>query len=221
MVLHSSLLVTRLNNSFVYRVPENKQFKTGGEAVEDTIAYEQSDIRAVEENESKEEEDAPIRSHIAHFLDTAYLVWNPTGKMIPNTKASADVTFVGPALYYFHFRTPLGEIMLFQSNTPVKPVEQEVEFTWYAEPKIPRILVAYVVGTLCSTSTFIPPFNFLSIPISLSGNWIAQWKNDIFVWENKKFLNKPVLIKNDGPIMKLRRWVAQVKLFLVIITASI
>lgn len=37
------------------------------------------------------------------------------------------------------------------------------------------------------------------------GNWIAQWKNDIAIWENKVWTLKPLLVKEDGPVQKLRR----------------
>jgi hypothetical protein len=69
----------------------------------------------------------------------------------------------------------------------------------YAEKSVPRFLVWYVVG-----------------------NWIAQWRNDIFVWvrlctmlrflivqENKVYKSKPVLVRGDGPVAKLRRWYSQ------------
>ena len=29
------------------------------------------------------------------------------------------------------------------------------------------------------------------------------------MWENKVFLQKPVLVRGDGPIMQMRRWLAQ------------
>jgi cholesterol 7-desaturase len=41
------------------------------------------------------------------------------------------------------------------------------------------------------------------------GNWIAQYQNDIMIWENKKFLKNPVLVKGDGPMNKQRRWFKQ------------
>jgi 3-Ketosteroid 9alpha-hydroxylase C-terminal domain len=59
-------------------------------------------------------------------------------------------------------------------------------FTWFAEPHIPRFLVSYVVG-----------------------NWVSQWANDLLMWENKILMNKPVLVKGDGPVPKLRRWYSQ------------
>jgi hypothetical protein len=51
---------------------------------------------------------------------------------------------------------------------------------------MPRILVWYIVG-----------------------NWIAQWQNDIMIWENKKFFVNPLLVKGDGPMNKQRRWFKQ------------
>eukprot|EP01087_Luapelamoeba_hula_P003954 TRINITY_DN1390_c1_g1_i1.p1 TRINITY_DN1390_c1_g1~~TRINITY_DN1390_c1_g1_i1.p1 ORF type:complete len:374 (-),score=53.75 TRINITY_DN1390_c1_g1_i1:489-1610(-) len=122
--------------------------------------------------------------HIAYFADTAHLAFR--GQPIPRTAAVAEVTFVGAAIYYFHFHTDIGDVMLIQTNTPAKPLEQQVEFFWWSEKSMPWVIATYVVG-----------------------NWIAQWKNDIEVWENKTWLTKPLLVKNDGPIMPLRRWFAQ------------
>ena len=31
-------------------------------------------------------------------------------------------------------------------------------------------------------------------------------KNDIFIWENKKFTKTPFLVKGDGPMNKQRKW---------------
>jgi hypothetical protein len=41
------------------------------------------------------------------------------------------------------------------------------------------------------------------------GNWVSQWANDLLMWENKILMNKPVLVKGDGPVPKLRRWYSQ------------
>jgi cholesterol 7-desaturase len=63
---------------------------------------------------------------------------------------------------------------------------QVVEFRWYADPRIPSLLVSYIVG-----------------------NWIAQYENDVFVWENKAFMRTPQLVKEDGPVRRLRSWYRQ------------
>ena len=41
------------------------------------------------------------------------------------------------------------------------------------------------------------------------GNWIAQWQADVFVWSNKRFRDKAVLVQGDGPLPKLRKWFRQ------------
>ncbi|MCX4242032.1 hypothetical protein OEB96_15495 [Paraliomyxa miuraensis] len=36
---------------------------------------------------------------------------------------------------------------------------------------------------------------------------MSQWRNDLDVWENKVHLRKPLLVKDDGSIHRLRkRW---------------
>jgi len=124
-------------------------------------------------------------THIAYFKDKAHLRF--MGKDLPRTDARGTVTFVGPAsICYFRFETEMGEIHLFHTHTPIEPLLTKVEFRWWADKKMPRLLVWYVVG-----------------------NWIAQWKNDIAIWENKIWLPKPALLKEDGPVRQLRRWYSQ------------
>jgi hypothetical protein len=38
---------------------------------------------------------------------------------------------------------------------------------------------------------------------------IRQMDQDIPIWENKKYLDKPMLCDGDGPISEYRRWAAQ------------
>ena len=123
--------------------------------------------------------------HIARFHDIATLLF--CGKEIPHSSAKATITFIGPGgLVVFRFVTELGNIDLFQTHTPIDRVFLRVSFSWFADKRIPSFLVAYVVG-----------------------NWISQWRRDVMIWENKVYLKKPVLVKGDGPVMKLRRWFSQ------------
>jgi hypothetical protein len=125
------------------------------------------------------------QSHIAWFLDKADLKF--CGLQIPESGADACITFVGPAgVVFFTFETPIGSIVLFQLHTPLEPLRLETTFRWYADSTMPRLLVFYVVGM-----------------------WLAQWRNDIFVWENKRFASKALLVKGDGPMMRQRRWFKQ------------
>lgn len=87
----------------------------------------------------------------------------------------------------FHFTLPgLGEIILYHTHLPLEPLRQYVRFRWWATPRVPRLLVWYVVG-----------------------HWVSQWKADISVWENKVFKKRPVLVPVDGPVHRMREWYRQ------------
>lgn len=132
--------------------------------------------------EGTEEEGA----HISHFMDHAQPQF--LNKAIPGTDADADITFVGPGgLVFFTIELPtLGEVVMFQTHTPVSLMELKTEFRYFADPRVPDVLAHYVVG-----------------------NWISQWANDLDIWENKILANRPLLVKGDGPMMRLRRWYRQ------------
>jgi len=131
-------------------------------------------------------EDDEQQAHVVRFFDHASLLL--FGREIPHSSADATITFQGPGgVVTFTFNTELGQIVLFQTHTPgMDRVGLKVTFSWFADKHIPRPLVSYVVG-----------------------NWISQWKRDVMIWENKVYLRKPLLVKGDGPVNKLRRWFSQ------------
>jgi cholesterol 7-dehydrogenase len=128
----------------------------------------------------------PDRPYFASFLDRAVL--HILGRKVERTKANAEITFIGPGgVVMFRFDIPdVGQIVMFQTHLPIGPLEQQVNFHWMAERKIPRLLVSYVVG-----------------------NWVSQWTEDIDIWENKVYLQRPSLATGDGPIHRMRRWYSQ------------
>jgi len=128
----------------------------------------------------------PNQSHIAYFKNKAVL--HAFGRVLERTRAEAMITFIGPgSVVTFRFIIPdVGEIIMFQTHLPVGQMEQKVDFHWFADKTVPRVLVSYVVG-----------------------NWVSQWANDIDIWENKVYLDKPTLAKGDGPIHRMRRWYRQ------------
>ncbi len=88
---------------------------------------------------------------------------------------------------FFKFVIPeVGNIVVFQTHTPLTPMLLQTQFRYYADAHIPRLLVSYVVG-----------------------NWVSQWANDLLMWENKIHIKKPLLVKGDGPVARLRRWYYQ------------
>lgn len=110
------------------------------------------------------------------------------GRLLSGASASSHVTFHGPAsLVWFRIRLAnRGDIQLCQTHLPVAPLEQQVNYRWFADPQLPRWLVWYIVGS-----------------------WISQWIQDIHIWENKKYVSAPKLCRDDGPLFRLRRWYAQ------------
>eukprot|EP01084_Bolivina_argentea_P270366 459689_1 len=142
------------------------------------------DSKAIQENNY-----GPDNKYFLYFINKAILKWN--GKTINNSNGNAKITFCGPCgICIFRFVIPAfdknAEIVLFHTHLPEDNMNLRVRFHWYANNKIPRLLVWYVVG-----------------------NWISQWTNDIMIWENKIMLKKPCLVRGDGPIWKVRRWFRQ------------
>ena len=56
----------------------------------------------------------------------------------------------------------------------------------FPERSVPRLLVWYAVG-----------------------GWVSQWRRDVHIWEGKGFSEPPTLCRDDGPMMRLRRWYRQ------------
>jgi cholesterol 7-desaturase len=123
--------------------------------------------------------------HVTYFLNHARL--EILGTCYESTSIDAKITMLGPCgVTWFSFETEMGRIILFHTHLPKDHLLQEVEFTWFAESSVPRLLAWYVVG-----------------------NWISQWRNDIEIWSNKVLMHKPLLVRGDGPIMPMRRWYRQ------------
>ncbi|CAF3037159.1 unnamed protein product [Rotaria socialis] len=119
------------------------------------------------------------------FYNTAML--QIFGRKLESTKVDASIIFHGPgSITLFRFDGKFGRLYLFHTNTPCEYTKLNVVFRVFAERKISRFLSWYIVG-----------------------NWVAQWQRDLFVWENKIHKRSPILVKTDGPIMKLRRWFNQ------------
>ena len=107
------------------------------------------------------------------------------GRPIEGGGGSARVSYCGPGSLV-QFRIAIedrGEIELWQTHLPVGALEQQVHYRWFADRRLPRWLVWYVVG-----------------------NWISQWFQDIEIWENKRYARNPRLCRDDGRMFQMRRW---------------
>lgn len=126
------------------------------------------------------------RPHVACFEDESWTTLR--GRVLESTRSVVQVTLFGPGgVNWFHFKIPsVGELLLFQTHLPHGPLEQRVTFRWYADPGISKALAWIIVG-----------------------QWVANWKADLPLWENKRFVDRPVLVSLDGPVRQLRKWYAQ------------
>ena len=121
-----------------------------------------------------------------YFFDDAHL--RIFGLPMEGAGATARISFFGPGgVVKFRFTIPgRGDIEMYQTHLPIGPLEQQVDFRWFADRRLPRWLVWYIVG-----------------------NWISQWARDIEIWENKIYREHPRLCRDDGPVFRLREWYGQ------------
>ncbi len=122
----------------------------------------------------------------ATFRDSAVL--EVFGKERSWSAAEATIEFLGPGgVATFRFELPkLGQILMFQTLTPLSPLEQSVRFRWFASRSVPRLVVWYVVGS-----------------------WMSQFAEDIGIWEKKIYRDPPKLVPGDGPVRRMRDWYRQ------------
>lgn len=110
------------------------------------------------------------------------------GRQIERTRANTTVTLTG-AGSILNFRVALrgvGEVELILTQLPVAPLCQQVDFRWFSDRNVPRLLAWYAVGSI-----------------------VSQYRRDVAIWEAKIFRESPTLCRNDGPVMPLRRWYSQ------------
>ncbi|MDE0261136.1 MAG: Rieske 2Fe-2S domain-containing protein [Bryobacterales bacterium] len=119
------------------------------------------------------------------LLETVLKVF---GHRIERTRARTRVTYTGAgSILNIRITIPnSGDVEIIQTHLPTAPLEQQVDFCWFADRRVPRILVWYAIG-----------------------NWISQWRNDVRIWEDKVFMGPPTLCRDDGPVMRLRGWYKQ------------
>ncbi|KHJ83718.1 hypothetical protein OESDEN_16580, partial [Oesophagostomum dentatum] len=104
------------------------------------------------------------------------------GLRIPLTSSRLRAEQHGPGIVHMIFDFGiLGRGVVLQHVTPQEPLQQLVRFKLYST--IPRWFAKFF---LISEAT--------------------QFERDIWVWSNKKYIKSPILVRNDGPIQKHRRY---------------
>ena len=126
------------------------------------------------------------KKHLAWFTDYADLQWKKSGEKIDRAGGKAVVTFFGPGFLIFKFSTEIGDMTLVKTFTPLAQLKVRMEDYVYAPKGTSWFAIKYLLGEATT-----------------------QFHDDIAIWERKNYAAKPLLVKGDGPIMKMRAWYSQ------------
>ncbi|PSN31862.1 Cholesterol 7-desaturase [Blattella germanica] len=92
---------------------------------------------------------------------------------------------IGPAYVELYLNSTLGPVTILQTVTPVEPLLQKLVHRIYCPP----LLYLYANFVLYGESVMV--------------------ERDIMVWNHKKYIDKPLLVKEDHSIRRHRRWYSQ------------
>nr|XP_039261003.1 cholesterol 7-desaturase nvd-like [Styela clava] len=121
--------------------------------------------------------------HISKFDMTHHLEFFKKWKFF---HIDLQVEQIGPGIVHLHMNLPFARSVLVQSLTPVGPLHQVIIHSFYTDWKCPTWL----------SKIFL---TFEAIQVD----------RDVMVWNNKTFSAKPLLVKEEAPITKYRRWFSQ------------
>uniref|UniRef100_A0A3Q1BRJ1 cholesterol 7-desaturase n=1 Tax=Amphiprion ocellaris TaxID=80972 RepID=A0A3Q1BRJ1_AMPOC len=94
---------------------------------------------------------------------------------------------VGPGVVYLQFKHGfLGRGVIMHCVTPVEPLLQCVSHTIFYQSNIPPLVPKFILKVES-----------------------IQFERDVMIWNNKKYVSKPLLVKEDSAIQKHRRWFSQ------------
>ncbi|KAJ3316535.1 hypothetical protein HDU76_001723 [Blyttiomyces sp. JEL0837] len=105
---------------------------------------------------------------------------------LPSGNVYARVEFTGQGgLVYFRFSTPYGEVVAVKTFLPVgeSGLMLHMRDAVYAENSVPWIFARHVWNEAAHA-----------------------FDDDIFLWTNKTYHTRPVLIKEDRPVKRFREW---------------
>jgi len=120
--------------------------------------------------------------HIARIKLTQCLLF--FGKEIPFTHVTAHIRQIGPGLVFLDLNTSMAHIVVVETVTPMKPLFQKVSHVVFGKKGFFHRLHAKIV----------------------LGTFSHQFNRDVVIWNNKTYITKPIIVKNDGNILGFRRW---------------
>ncbi|XP_072344230.1 cholesterol 7-desaturase nvd isoform X1 [Scyliorhinus torazame] len=109
------------------------------------------------------------------------------GRRFPLLDVHVVCRQVGPGIVYMLFNHSfLGRGIILHCVAPVEPLLQRVTHSIYYQANIPAIIPKFVLKAEC-----------------------IQFERDVMIWNNKKYISKPLLVKEDSAIARHRRWYTQ------------
>jgi len=120
--------------------------------------------------------------HIAHIRLTQAL--SLFGKTMDFTSIVASISQIGPGVVYLDIATRFGKFVIAEHVTPMQPLFQKVTHTVFGKPTFfARLVSKVVLRSFCE-----------------------QFNRDVVIWNNKTYIHRPLIVKNDGNIPGFRRW---------------
>ncbi|XP_065198441.1 cholesterol 7-desaturase nvd-like [Sycon ciliatum] len=109
------------------------------------------------------------------------------GFRVPGTTIDVEARQIGPSIVHLHFdHCIFGKGVLLQELSPVEPLLLKMTHQVWGSPWMPSF-----IGKLF-----------------LWGEY-HQVERDLMIWNNKRYVSKPMLVKEDELIGKHRRWYSQ------------
>ncbi|VDK43866.1 unnamed protein product [Anisakis simplex] len=104
---------------------------------------------------------------------------------IPLTRSNLQAKQIGPGIVQMMFDFGwLGRGVVLHHVTPEEPMFQRARFVMYAT--LPKVFAKFFLISEAN-----------------------HFERDIYIWNNKRYVRPPMLVRNDGPIGKHRRWYNQ------------
>ena len=142
--------------------------------------------------------------------------WLATYFLRLNVYERISVFKFGPALSHSRIQTALGEGIMVQHVTPIKPLKQHVTQHFFAPWTFPQPLAKFIMHVdfvqVCiykfSDVTARGITTIIQKEINLQFGKL-QVSRDVSIWSQQTYTRNPVLIKEDASIRSFRAWYRQ------------
>lgn len=108
------------------------------------------------------------------------------GRKLSFASTHVHIVQLGPSQVYLQFSSPFGKLIVNETLLPLGPRFIRAHNSIYSDRWVPRWLAKVMLFALAT-----------------------QFERDISLWNHKKYLQRPAVHGDDGPILRYRRWFSQ------------